>query len=209
MIHPRSPLVFTAATLIVAVAASAELNPCLAKDGDKPKQARGTVAVLDLNRIFKESKRFKAAMEKMKSDVDKAEKKVKDQRDKIKAQRDELEKLPADSDDRMKKEEDQSRLEAALAASLSLQKKTFLMREARLYLDLYQIIESEVAAYAKEHGVDVVLRINSEPADANKPDSVLQQINRPTVWYSPDADITAIISERVEKHQEGPAEKGK
>ncbi len=36
---------------------------------------------------------------------------------------------------------------------------------------------------AKQNGIDMVLRFNSEPVDVDKPDSVLQFINKPVVWY--------------------------
>jgi Skp family chaperone for outer membrane proteins len=163
------------------------------------------VAVIDLNRIFKESKSFREEMEKMKADVVKAEENFKKEREKIKSQREELEKLPAGSDDRAEKEEYQSKLEAALAASINVQKAKFLRQEAALYLKTYQRIETEVAAYAKENGIDVVVRLQTD-LDANKPDSVLQRVNRTVVWASPEADITSSIIERFDKAKESPKE---
>jgi Skp family chaperone for outer membrane proteins len=199
--YSRAAVVLAATTLAIARLASI---PCFADEPAKPQKARQTVAVLDLSSIFKESKQFKDDMEKMKADVTKAEENVKKERDKIKAERDAMEKLPAGSEDYAKKEEYLSKVEAALAASLNLQKGTFLKREAALYLNFYKRIEAEVDAYAKEKGIDIVLRTNNDPVDANKPDSVLTHINRPIVWTSPDLDITSIIAERLEKHKDSP-----
>jgi Skp family chaperone for outer membrane proteins len=197
------------AALILGVAASAEHGAWAAKESQNPPRVPIAVAVLDVNRFFKELKPFKTGLEKLKADVKKAEEKVKSDRDKLKSQREEIEKLSAGSDDRTKQEDEQNKLEAALDASISLQKKTFLSREADLFRVFYQRLEDEVAAYAKAHGIGVVVRITNEPLDSRKADSVLTYINRPVVWFSPEADITTIICDRIENRKDAPDESGK
>ncbi len=140
-------------------------------------------------------------MEKMKGDVTKAETKVKAEREKLKSQREELEKLPAGSDERMKQEEEQNKLEAALEASVALQKKTFITREARVYLDSYKRMEAEVAAYAKQQGIDTVIRVAEQTADISNAQTVLTYINRPVVWYSSATDITSAIQARLDSQK--------
>ena len=151
--------------LIIAGTGGGERGLCSAKETKTARRTPGIVAVLDVARLFKDSKQFKAEMEKMKGDVTKAETKVKAEREKLKSQREELEKLPAGSDERMKQEEEQNKLEAALEASVALQKKTFITREARVYLDSYKRMEAEVAAYAKQQGIDTVIRVAEQTAD--------------------------------------------
>jgi Skp family chaperone for outer membrane proteins len=178
-----------------------EPRPCFGKDTEKPKHGPRSVVVLNVSRLFKESKQFTTAMEKMKAEVVKAEENVKKQHDKLKSQREEMEKLPIASDERMKQEEQISKVEAALAASVSFQKGVFLRQEAGIYLSFYRRIDAEVEAYANKNNIDLVLRTNDQTAlDASKPDSVLQYINRPVVWSSADADITSIIAERIASH---------
>ena len=187
-----------AVALVVGSTGWVERSSCSAKETKAARRTPGTVAVLDVTRLFKESKQFNAAMQKLKADVKKAEEKVKSNRDKLKTQREEMEKLPSGSEERMKREEYQGKLEAALEASTSFQKKAFLSREARIYFDFYKRLEDEVAAYAKEQRIDTVIRIAVQEADVNDAQSVLTYINRPVVWYSPASDITLAIVARLE-----------
>jgi Skp family chaperone for outer membrane proteins len=195
-----------AAALTIGLLAS---NPGSTEETTKPKHAHGSVVVLDITRLFKDSKQFKTQMESMKADVHKAEENFKNERDKIKTKREELEKLPAGSEDYLKQEEYLSKVEAAMTASVSLQKTTFLRREAAIYMNFYKRIEAEVEAYAKENGIDIVLRMQNDTADASKPESILQHLNRDIVWASPDADISTAISERLDRHKDSPEENGK
>lgn len=184
---------------VAVLAAGLLWNPCFGDKAAKPKANRGVVAVLDVSSVLKENKSFKADIEQMKADVKKAEENVKKERDKIKAEREEMEKLPAGSDESLKKEEYLSKVEAALTASISLQKNTFLRREAAVYYSHYMRIVAEIESYSKENGIDIVMRTNNDAADVNRPDNVLARINRPIIWVSPELDITSIIAERVEK----------
>jgi Skp family chaperone for outer membrane proteins len=198
----------TSLALIAAAFSLALVGPnlCSAEDAAKPTTRKGTVAVLDITAIFKESKRFNAEMTKMKDDVAKATENVKKEQDKIKAQTEELEKLPSGSEERLKQEEYIAKVQAALAASVNLQKQTFLRREAAVYYDIYKRIDAEVETYAKENGIEVVIRTAKQTVDSSKPDSVLSYVNKPVVWTSPEADITAAIAERLEKHDDSPVE---
>jgi Skp family chaperone for outer membrane proteins len=192
---------FVAAVLVIGLIGGGERSDCSAKESKAARRAPGAVVVLDVTRFFKDSKQFNAEMNRMKDDVKKAEDRVKRNREKLKSQREEMEKLPAGSEERMQQEENQSKLEAALTASISFQKTTFLAREARIYLDVYKRLETEVAAYAKANGIDTVIRVADQPPNDNDPQNVLQRINRPVVWYSPATDITSIIEERLESHK--------
>jgi Skp family chaperone for outer membrane proteins len=177
-----------------------------AEEAAKPKKAQAAVVVINVNRIFKESKTFTKEVEELKKEVKEAEEQVKKERDSIKSQTEDLEKFTAGSDERNEKEEYLSKLQAALAASIGLQKSKFLRRESAIYLETYQRVEAELAAYAKENGIDIVLRLQDDPLDASKPDNVLSRINRQVVWASSDVDITSIIAERLDKSKESPKE---
>ena len=78
-----------------------------------------------------------------------------------------------------------------------------------IYYKTYERIEAETAAYAKENGIDLVIRVYDVPVDPNKPDSITQYINKPVVWFSPQLDITNIISEQLDKRKDASEEKSK
>ena len=170
-----------------------------AKEASPAKPAPTAVAVMDVSRVFKDSKRFTAEMEEMKADVKKAEERFNRERDEIKSAREQEENLVAGSEKRIKEEDRLDKLDAALAASAGILKKTFTRREADIYNRTYDRIEAEVAAYAKENRIGVVIRVNSEPMDLSNPENIRQRVTKPVVWFSPKTDITSIISERLDR----------
>jgi hypothetical protein len=69
-----------------------------------------------------------------------------------------------------------------------------------MYVEAYGLIADAVAAYAKSHEIDLVIRFNSENIDATKqPNQLLESLNR-SVVYENNLDITeAIIAAVNEK----------
>jgi Skp family chaperone for outer membrane proteins len=64
---------------------------------------------------------------------------------------------------------------------------------------VYQEIQQEVDAFAQANGIAVVLKFKSEQADADKPDEVLTELNKPVIWYARNLDITAVILESLNR----------
>ena len=98
--------------------------------------------------------------------------------------------------------------EANLSVKVQLQRKEFLGREAKIYLTVYKEIEDEVKYYCQNKGIDIVLRFNGDPADVDKPDSVLSFINKPVVYYDANRDITKPILDTLIMRSGGPAAGG-
>jgi Skp family chaperone for outer membrane proteins len=86
---------------------------------------------------------------------------------------------------------------ADLQVQMQLQQKEFLQKEAKIYHDTYKALQSEVQYFAGQNSIDLVLWFNGEPVDPDQPRSILQEINKPVVYYAPDLDITKIISDRL------------
>jgi len=156
-----------------------------------------TVAVLDFGRVLREAKRLKAGMAALNAEAAKANERLKRERQKLQVQRAEARRLPADSQERTQREADLDKIEAALSATIALQTKTIRKQEADLYYRTYREAVAEVDSYAKQNGIEAVLRINSDPVDSGKLESVLGHFNRQVVWSAPEADITSIIIERI------------
>ncbi len=170
-----------------------------------PPGAGPNVALLDVSYIFKNHPRFKDMMNDMKADVERAEADVNRERDTIRKLAEKLDDFRKGSPDYKAMEEEIARKEADLSVKVQLQRKQFLEREAKNYLTVYQEIEQEVNYYCQNKNIDMVLRFNGDPADANKPDSVLSYINKPVVWYQKDRDITPIILDSLQKRSGMPA----
>ncbi len=174
-----------------------------------PQAGAGTnIALLDISYIFKNHPRFKQMMEEMKSDVEAAESSVTKERDTIKKLVEQLDSYHKGSPDYNAMEKEIAEREANLSVKVQLQRKEFLGREAKIYLTIYKEIEQEVEYYCQNKGIDMVLRFNGDPADVDKPDSVLSFINKPVVYYDKGRDITKPILDTLVMRSGAPAAGG-
>ena len=163
----------------------------------------GNIALLDVTYIFEKHPRFKATMDEMKGDVQRAEGEVKKEGETLRAL---MEKLAGfkGTPDYKKMEEDIAKRDADLKLRIQLQRKEFVQREARIYLNVYREIQDEVDYYCRQNGVDMVLRFSGDPVDVDNPNSVLGFVNKPVVWYDKSRDITPIILDNLRRR--GPVE---
>jgi len=161
------------------------------------QQARSSggpsIALLDVNYIFKNHARFKDQMQDMKADVQRAEEKVKAERDRLNKLAEGLQEFRKGTQDYKNMETELAKGQADLAVQVNIQKNEFLQREATIYHNVYQEILQATDYYCKQNGVDMVLRFNGDPVDVQRPDSVLNFINKPVVWYQKNLDITPTI----------------
>jgi Skp family chaperone for outer membrane proteins len=100
-------------------------------------------------------------------------------------------------------EEETAKRRADLSIKIQQQKREFLQREARMYYNVYQEIQQEVNYYCAANNVPVVLRFSREPADVDKPDTVLAYINKPVITYAKDLDITDLILDQLNRRPVG------
>jgi len=158
-----------------------------------------TVALLDVSYVFKNHARFKGMMEEMKADVERAEAQVKQERDTINKLAERLQEFRKGTPDYKQMEEELAKRQADLAVRVNLQKNEFLQREAKIYHHVYQELAQVTDYYAKQHGIDMVLRFNGDPVDVDRPDSVLTFINTPVVWYQKQMDITPMVLQELNR----------
>ncbi|MBN2475646.1 MAG: OmpH family outer membrane protein [Pirellulales bacterium] len=156
--------------------------------------ARGaTTALLDVSYIFKKHDGFKAMLGDMKARVEQAEAEVNRDRETLRRMAEQLQEFQKGSPQYKRHEEEMTELQATVAIRVQKQKKDFLEQEAKIYFTVYQQISQHVRYYAQQNGISMVLRFNGDPADINKPDTVLRDINKPVVWHAEHLDITPII----------------
>jgi len=160
-------------------------------------QPQAGIALLDVSQIFKKHSRFQQMMADMKADVQAAEEAVKKERETINTLVEQLKGLKAGSPDYKQLEQHIATRQADLNVQLQLQRKEFLLREAKLYHSVYQEIEQEVSYYANSMGIAMVLRYNGDPVDGENPEDVLRNINKPVVCFAPGMDITDTILQRL------------
>jgi Skp family chaperone for outer membrane proteins len=150
------------------------------------------VAVIDVSYVFKNHTRFQGQMEGMKKDVEAAEEALKKERDRIQKLMDKMKDYKPGTADYNKFEEDVTHMQADFQVRTQLQKKEFLEREAKIYMQVYREVSDSVKYYAERNGIAMVLRFNGDPVDPNNRESVLREINKPIVFQR-DVDITPAI----------------
>ncbi len=50
---------------------------------------------------------------------------------------------------------------------------------------------------AGQYGYVAVLRYNGEAVDANDPESILRDINKPVIWHNQGVDITQLVLQQL------------
>ena len=195
MSHHRKIVMISSAVLAALAAGAWRYDRAQGATSQTPP--RHAVALLDFGRLLRESKRHREGLAAIRGDAVKADERLGRERQKLKAQRAEARRLPADSQERLNREAELDKAEIALGGTITLQTKNIRKLEAELYYRTYRDVVAETEAYAKANGIEVVLRLSSDPVDPGKLESVLGRFNRPVVWSATEADITAIVIERL------------
>jgi len=156
------------------------------------------VAVVDVGEIFKQHKKFKEKMDKMKDEVLAAENALKRERDRIAGLVEQLKGLNVGTPDYRKLEAEVAKAQGDFNVNAQLQKKDFMEREAKVYLEVYQEIEANVKAFAQHYQIDIVHRFDGEPIDPTDRNRILGGITKPIVYYSKSIDITDAIIKMID-----------
>lgn len=157
------------------------------------QQSAGSVAVIDISKIFKQHARFRASLEDMKKDVEAAEAGLRKDAEEIKKMAQDLQSpgnpYAAGSPQYKQQEELIATKQAQVQLKMNLQKKEFMEREAKIYYNVYTEIEAEVKRFATRYNINLVLRYNDIDMSPDNRQQVLAGVNRAVV-YQNNIDIT-------------------
>lgn len=162
------------------------------------------VAVIDVGYIFKNHAGFKAAMDRMKDEVMAAENGLKSERDRINGLMEQIKGFNVGTPEYKRLEAEIAKAQGDFNVNAQLQKKDFMDREAKVYLQVYSQIEKAVEQFAREHRIAVVHRFDGEPVDNSDRNQILRGITKPIVYLEPGIDITPDILKMLN----GPAVAG-
>ncbi|MFM8735151.1 MAG: OmpH family outer membrane protein [Pirellulales bacterium] len=196
----RHPAIFALAALLAFGAAAARGQaPAPAQPAPAAAAApragapASHAAVIDVGYIFKNHARFKTAMDKMKDEVLQAENALKAERDRINGLMEQLKGFNVGTPEYKKLEAEVAKAQGDFSVNAQLQKKDFMDREAKVYLQVYAEIERAVGQFARDNGIAVVHRFDGDPVDASDRNRILGSITKPIVYYDPQIDITPDI----------------
>ena len=92
-----------------------------------------------------------------------------------------------------KLEAEVAKAQGDFSVNAQLQKKDFMDREAKVYLQVYNEIERAVSQFARDNGIAVVHRFDGDPVDSADRNRILGSITKPIVYYDAGYDITPDI----------------
>ncbi len=181
-----------AATGCLMVATSVSL----AQTGPAPSGT--SIALLDMNKVFQNHLRFKAAMEDLKKDITNYEAGLGDQQKAAVQMSEQLANFKPGTPEYKELEARLAQMAANVQVNMAMQKKDFLSREAKVYYQAYAEVAEQVNLFSANNNIALVLSYNGEAIDPENRGSILQGVNRAVV-YQNGLDITPLILERLNR----------
>jgi Skp family chaperone for outer membrane proteins len=186
--------------LLLSVWAICAENPPASSDA--PAGEFTKVAILDVNKLFKENVSFKKQINDLKKEADALDKQMKDAEKELAEMTTKLAGMSAGSEDYTAMQKKIVSGRTMFTTEVQLQRQEFLKREAEAYYATYSKIEKIVEAYSQEHHIDLVLRFMGDAVDEKNPESILAGINKPVVWHTEDLDITPAVMKVLADQEE-------
>ena len=183
-----SKIVLSALVTVVALSVST----ASAQEG---KQS-GIVAVLDVAKVFKENRDFESKMQSIKSTADQLKASIQQKQEAIKQEAAGLQQYEVGSPDRNKLEAELVQKQAKLRTEAHQAEVDLLSKEAGVYYQTYQQMQSILSSLSTEYGISLVLRFDSETVDANNRGEVIKGVNRAVV-YQQGLDLTTMVIEKM------------
>lgn len=194
------PAIFIACLTLVAILASTSSGQRTNRDQTRaatsPASSGDRIAVIDVNYVFKNHEGFKQLVEDWKQRVKTAEGKMKARNQAIEKNVEQLRIYKPGTEDFKRMEERVAKDRADLQVEVQINKKELMVEEAKMYLSVYQTVKEQVAYFAKQNGITLVLRYNSGEVNSEDPRQIQSLMLRPVI-YQDHIDITNDILSRV------------
>jgi Skp family chaperone for outer membrane proteins len=179
---------------IIKVILSVAIVACAVSESNAQDQA-GRVAILDVAKVFKQNRAFDAKVKAIKAEADQLKQQITQEQDRIKAAAADLRNMPA-GEDRNNREYQLEQQLTKLRTQTRQQEAALLNREARVYFETYNEMQSVVSTMATEYGLSLVLRFDSEEIDPNNRSEVIKGVNRAVVFHR-KLDLTSLVSDAL------------
>lgn len=154
------------------------------------------IAVLDVEKVFKQNQGFIAKMELFNADKNNLDTLVKQQMAELNREARGLSQYEIGSQQRNTIESNLLQLEAKIRTEARQTELQITRNEARAYYDLYQKMQSALASIVAQRGISLVLKRDSTPIAPTDLNSVKRGISRSVVFES-GHDITPLVIEQL------------
>lgn len=179
----------TAAAVAALMAVAVLCGPASAQHPDGANAPKFGIAVVDINYIFKNHQKFKAAMDGMKTDFQAVESQMKQKQQALVSLQEKKKGYKPGSPEFKQIDEQLVRANADLQVEVTGKRKELVEREAQIYYSTYREVSQAIKYYADRQNIGLVLRFNGEDADPANRESILRNINK-AVHYQNKVDIT-------------------
>lgn len=186
----RVALVAVATTIAAAAGQSATAQEAKA----------GLVAILDVAKVFKENQTFDSQMKAIKAEADRLKAKITQEQEAIKARAQQVTQYDLGSPERNKLEAELEQEQTALRTKARQAEADLLNREARVYYETYQQMQTVVSSVAGANGISLVLRFDSEDIDPTNRGEVIKGVNRAVVYHR-QLDLTRMVATAMNSQQ--------
>lgn len=193
------------AAIAMAIVSLTALAPAAASAEDGGHR----IAVVDVAFIFKNHPAIKSQVEKVEGNLKSYDTELKGKREALQQAAARLKTFKPSSPDYAAQEEKVASMESRLRLDMARKRKELAEAEAEIYYENYQRIAEGVKYLAKHYNIDLVLRYNSEPMNANQSESVIRGVMKNVVYHDQALDMTQGVMQYLDqtlKVAEGPAE---
>lgn len=169
-------------------------------NGQDEGKSAGLVAVLDVAKVFKDNGEFNSKMEAIKSEADGLKVQIQQQQEAIKNEAQSLTQYEIGSPERNQLEATLEQKQASLRTKARQAEADLLNREAKIYYDTYEQMQTVVSSIASQHGISLVLRFDSDVIDSTNRAEVIKGVNRSVVYHR-RLDLTNMVIRQMNPGQ--------
>jgi Skp family chaperone for outer membrane proteins len=161
-----------------------------------PASAGTTVVVIDLQDVFENHVRYKAAMENINRDHEQINAQFRNDQKELQKMIEQLKDLKPGSPEYKRQEEATAQYESNLRVQAQLKRKEIAERQAKLLYQTYEEVTAAVQSFSDRNGIGLVLQFTADEIDPANPQSIMRGVNRPVV-YQRNLNITKYIIDAV------------
>lgn len=160
--------------------------------------AQQNIVIVDMGRIFREHRGFKAAIDGLQKQVDQFKVTIQADRTKIQSESEALAGMDRNSVDYKNKESALAKMAADMQVNHNMKNREFMEKEAKLYYGTYVEILQAVQSFCRHNNITLVIRYSGEKMDPENRASVLAGVNSVVVFHE-RRDITEEIIKMVNR----------
>jgi Skp family chaperone for outer membrane proteins len=162
----------------------------------RPAAAGTSVAVIDLQEVFDNHRRFKMAMDAINKETEQLNAQFRTEQKELQKMMEKLKELKPGTPDYKRQEEAAAQFESNLRVQAQLQRKEVAERQAKQLYQTYEEVLAAVKSFSNRNGIALVIQFSADEIEPANPQSIMRGVNRAVV-YQHQLNITEFIIEIV------------